>query len=53
LPTPVIDDRQDPKWAPIGQGIMHKIHAPTLPRSRWHGSRAMATCQSGKPADNF
>ena len=26
--TPVIDDRQDPKWSPVGQDIMDEIHAP-------------------------
>ena len=27
VPTPAIYDRQDPKRSPVGQGIMHKIHA--------------------------
>jgi len=40
VPTPVIDNRQDPKWPSVGQGIMHKIHTPALRRSRWRGSRS-------------
>ena len=26
--TPAIDDREDPNWSPVGQGIMDDIHAP-------------------------
>ena len=28
--TPVIDNRQNAKRPPVGQGIMHEIHAPAL-----------------------
>jgi hypothetical protein len=38
--TPVIDDRQDPKWPSIGHGIMHNIPTPPLSWSRWRGSGA-------------
>ena len=33
MPTPVSDDRQDSNRPPIGQGIMHEIHAPALSRT--------------------
>ena len=31
--TPGIDDRQDPKWSPVGRGIMDDIHAPVFYRT--------------------
>ena len=40
MTTPVIDDRQNPKRPPVGQGIMHEIHAPPLSRSYRRGRRA-------------
>ena len=33
MPTPVIHDRQDPNWSPVGQGIMDDIHAPAFYRT--------------------
>ena len=40
MPTPVIHDRQYPKWPPVDQGIMDKIHAPALGRAHRDRSRA-------------
>ena len=40
MPTPIIHDREDPKRPSVGQGIMHKIHTPSLVRTTRHGSRS-------------
>ncbi|HEU5155053.1 MAG TPA: hypothetical protein VFU03_10015 [Gemmatimonadales bacterium] len=37
LPTPLIDDRQDAKRAPIGQLVVHEVHAPPILRPARHG----------------
>ncbi len=41
LATPLIDDGQHPKPAPVEELIVHKVHAPALPRPR--GPRGLAT----------